>query len=59
MQAPHHTGQKKITNWLKEGKTVQERQTRLPISKVIKKEERGIKPLLKANMVRKKAKMSS
>lgn len=55
MQAPRHTGEgkknkKKTTNWLKEGETVQERQARLPIIEVIKKEERH-QSSVKANIV--------
>lgn len=39
-----------MTNWLKEGETVQERRRRLAIIEVIKKRS-GIKALLQAIMV--------
>lgn len=43
MQAPRHTGKGGITNWLKEGETVQERRTRLAIIEVIKKDKSSAK----------------
>lgn len=52
MQAPRFRGKggKKMTNWLKDGETVQERRKRLAIIEVIKK-RRGMEALSKAVMV--------